>query len=104
MRVLKVLLLGLLISWQGVTAHAASAKVVKVLPQYLDREERHAISPSLFDRDAYQARLRRRPEERGGLRFAMQWKAPGTHPLKLRVELRGACGHEPTTAILEETV
>jgi len=86
------------------TAQAASPKVIKVLPQLLDRDGRHAISPSLFDRDAYQTHLRRHPEERSGLRFAIQWKAPKSTEYKLRVELRGARGKEPTTALLEQAV
>ena len=36
-------------------ATAQTGRVVKVLPLYLDLKGRDAISPSLFDRDAYQA-------------------------------------------------
>jgi hypothetical protein len=82
---------------------AASTKVIKVLPLYLDRQGRHALSPSLFDRDAYQAQLRHRPEERSGLRMDVQWKALQNTPLKLRVELRGGRGKEATKATLEAT-
>jgi len=99
-----LLLLLLLLGGGVLSAEAASAKLIKVLPQYLDREGRHAVSPSLFDRDAYQAQLRRRPEERAGVRFAIQWKAPHSARLKLKVELRGALGQEPTTALLEQPV
>ena len=105
MRALKFFpLLCLLAFFNATAASAPNAKVVKVLPQFLDKEGRHALSPSLFDRDAYQAQLRRRPEQRGGLRFAVQWKGPNATPLKLRVELRGARGTEPTNAVLEESV
>ena len=89
---------------QGFSVQAAPAKLIKVLPQFLDLEGRHAVSPSLFDRDAYQARLRQRPQDRSGIQFAIQWKAPNSMPLKLRVELRGARGAEPTTAVLEAAV
>ncbi len=82
---------------------AASTRVIKVLPLYLDRQGRHALSPSLFDRDAYQAQLRHRPEERSGLRMDVQWKALQNTPLKLRVELRGGRGKEATKATLEAT-
>lgn len=103
-RAFRFLPLLVLLGCSGIAAQAASFKLIKVLPQYLDREGRHAISPSLFDRDAYQARLRRRPEERSGLRFAVQWNAPDAASLRLRVELLGARGAEPTKAVLEESV
>ena len=82
---------------------AASAKIIKVLPQFLDLEGRHSISPSLYDRDAYQAKLRREPKERSALRFAVQWRAKQTVPLKLRVEMRGGKGSEATHATLESS-
>ena len=81
----------------------ASAKIIKVLPQFLDLERRHSISPSLYDRDAYQAKLRREPKERSALRFAIQWRAKQTVPLKLRVEMRGGKGSEATQATLESS-
>jgi len=84
-------------------ALAASAKIIKVLPQFLDLQGRHSISPSLYDRDAYQAKLRREPKERSGLSFAIQWKAKQTNPLKLRVEMRGGKGKEATEATLESS-
>ena len=48
-----------------------------MLPHYLDKEGRHTLSPSLYERDAYQAILRQNPEKRGGMRFDVQWKARG---------------------------
>ncbi|HEX3798896.1 MAG TPA: hypothetical protein VH413_09355 [Verrucomicrobiae bacterium] len=75
----------------GSTANAADGRVLKVLPQFLDLQGREAITPSLYDRDAYQAILRKNPKLRSGIRFAIQWKAnaPATEVLKLRVEMRG---------------
>ncbi len=72
-------------------AEAASGRVLKVLPHYLDQQGRHALSPSLFERDAYQQHLRKHPEEIGSLRFDVQWSASGVKPesLRLRVEARG---------------
>jgi hypothetical protein len=102
-RALKLSFLLLLIL-TGPTAHAASYKIIKVLPQFLDQEGHHAASPSLFERDAYQEHLRRHPELRSGIRFAILWKSRGSAQLKLRVEMRGARGMEPTTAVLEEPV
>jgi hypothetical protein len=71
-------------------AHAASGKVLKVLPHFLDLQGRHALSPSLFERDAYQAYLRKHPAEVSALRFDVEWSARGSAAgLKLRVEARG---------------
>ena len=71
---------------------AAEAKIVKVLPHYVDEQGRHALSPSLYDRDAYQAFLRRNPQQQSGLRFDVQWKAKASKQpgLKLWAEVRGS--------------
>ena len=103
-RSLTVLLFLLCAAGSVSPARSASAKLMKVLPQFLDREGRHAVSPSLYDRDAYQARLRRHPEECSGIRFAIEWKGPKAAPFSLRVELRGAHGQLPTTATLQQSV
>jgi len=82
----------------------ATGRVIKVLPHFLDLKGRAALSPSLYDRDAYQVELRDHPEKRSGIRFEMQWKTKGPvwSDLKLRVELRGvAQGGSPKQMILE---
>jgi len=88
-------------------AGAATGRVIKVLPQFLDLKGQHTLSPSLYERDAYQAQLRTHPEQRSGLRFAVQWKtkhAPAAQ-LKLRVELRGVPkGKLPRQLTLEQPV
>ena len=101
MRSLAFLALAALLATGCASTRTGSAKVLKVLPHFLDREGRHSVSPSLYDRDAYQARLRRHPEERSGLRFDVEWKSYTAARFRLRVELRGARGQEPTTAALE---
>jgi hypothetical protein len=101
LRLLLVLGCGLLAS---LTANAATAKIVKVLPHYIDLEGRVALSPSLYERDAYQALLRTKPERRSGLRFDVEWKASTRAPLTLRVELRGTRQEKATTAMIEATV
>ena len=87
-------------------ASAATGKVIKVLPQFLDLKGRHAISPSLYDRDAYQAYLRQTSTTNvSGMRFAVQWKASGASAdsLKLRVEIRGIThGERPPIVVLEQ--
>lgn len=101
---LALLLIGLLF---GPAAEAATGRVIKVLPHFTDKAGRTSLSPSLFERDAYQARLRNNPELRAGLRFAVQWKARGSafEPLKLRVELRGTAeANLPKTESMEMNV
>lgn len=77
--------------WMAAFAsHAATGRVVKVLPHLLDAKGRHSTSPSLYDRDAYQARLRQRPDEQSGIRYDVQWQAKAaTGVVKIRLELRG---------------
>jgi hypothetical protein len=88
----------------GLSAQAATGRVLKVLPHFLDSQGRNARSPSLYDRDAYQFFLRGNPEKRSAIRFDVQWKAKGPFgdPLKLRVELRGVVqGNVPKQHVLE---
>jgi len=88
-------------------ASAATGRVIKVLPQFLDLKGRHALSPSLYDRDAYQAFLREHTNEISGVRFAVQWKASGAgaDALKLRVEVRGIThGALPPKIVLKQQV
>ena len=104
MRSLKILSLILLAALSTQLAGAESAKVYKALPLFLDLQGRQSNFPSLFERDAYQAMLRKNPDKRSGLRFAIDWKATGVKEVKLRVELRGAHGKDPTKTTLEKTV
>ncbi|MFO1511357.1 MAG: hypothetical protein U1F83_00330 [Verrucomicrobiota bacterium] len=90
-------------------ASAATGSIVKVLPHFLDLEGRHSVSPSLYDRDAYQAELRRHPEKRSGMRFDILWRGRSQRKEKekatLRVELRGAAkGNLPSETKLETEV
>jgi hypothetical protein len=101
---MRQLILLLLVVLAPVAAQAAGARVYKVLPQYLDANGRASLTPSLYDRDAYQAMLRRNPDKRTALRFAVQWnaKVTGTNEWKLRVELRGVPeGKQPKQTVLE---
>ncbi|SPE60440.1 conserved exported hypothetical protein [Verrucomicrobia bacterium] len=88
-------------------AEAATGRVIKVLPMFRDTQGHEALSPSLYERDAYQFYLRQNPEKRSGMIFHVQWKAKGRPAarLLLRLELRGSAeGHLPTERILERTV
>ena len=103
----RPILILLLCFIMSATASAATGKVIKVLPQFLDLKGRAAISPSLYDRDAYQAFLRAHSTNVSSMRFAVQWKSHGKadDTLKLRVEIRGvAQGSLPPTAVLEQPV
>jgi hypothetical protein len=89
------------------SAEAASGRVLKVLPHFLDLQGRHSLSPSLYDRDAYQAFLRQNTNQISGVRFDIQWKVTGpkTAPLLLRLELRGtAHGNLPSKSTLETSL
>lgn len=80
-----------LLASTALLAHAGSGKVLKVLPHFLDQQGRHTLSPSLFERDAYQAHLRKNPAEVSALRFDLEWSAAGKPAnLRIRVEARGA--------------
>jgi hypothetical protein len=85
----------------------ASGRIIKVLPLLLDLNSHDAISPSLYDRDAYQVYLRQHTNEISAVRFDVLWKASniGDTKLKLRVELRstGAAGL-PHQTMLEQPV
>ena len=73
-------------------AEAAEAKILKVLPHLLDREGRHTLSPSLYERDAYQVHLRENEELISALRFDIQYKGPRPAPddLVMKIEIRGS--------------
>jgi hypothetical protein len=86
---------------------AVSGRVVKVLPLLLDLKGRDAVSPSLYDRDAYQVHLRQHTNEISAIRFDVLWKASNASgvKLKLRVELRGVgAGGLPRQMTLEQSV
>jgi hypothetical protein len=89
------------------SASAATGRVIKVLPQFLDLKGRASLSPSLYERDAYQARLRQHTNQISGMVFNVEWKTKGapTGPVKLRVEARGMIhGYTPEAVVLEKTV
>jgi len=98
----------LLLALPGVCLGAASGsgRVVKVLPLYLDQRGHDALSPSLFDRDAYQARLRTGSEVPSAVRFDVLWMgAAKGAKLTLRVEMRGVDAQGlPRQAMLEKEV
>jgi hypothetical protein len=76
---------------------ASSGRVLKVLPHLLDLNGRHATSPSLYERDAYQAHLRNHPDEVSGIRYDIHWKAKKANgeKLKLRIQLRSDVKDKP---------
>jgi hypothetical protein len=107
MRAFLILLVAFGVAAAAVAADTVSGRVVKVLPLLLDLEGRAALSPSLFDRDAYQAVLRQQSTNVSALRFDVLWKASKApaEPLKLAVELRGmGTNGVPRLATLETNV
>ena len=100
-----LLLLGSLAA--AVAADVTTGRVVKVLPLLLDLKGRAALSPSLFDRDAYQAYLRQHTNEVSAVRFDVLWSVSHADKsdLKLRLELRGTGPDSlPRATTLEQTV
>lgn len=92
-------------SYACLAADAVSGRVIKVLPFLLDTNGVESKSPSLFDRDAYQAYLLVHTNDVSGMRFDVLWKAEKSPDLKLRVELRGVGQtNQPTVKTLEMPV
>jgi hypothetical protein len=93
-------LLGLTVCLQ---AGETNLRIVKVLPFLLDKKGEHTISPSLFERDAYQGYLRRHPDEVSTLRYDFQWKgnAKSNEPVTVRLEVRGSRGDLRRPSIFE---
>lgn len=107
MRALFLLLLSLGVVAASQAADAASGRIVKVLPFLLDLHGRNATSPSLFDRDAYQAFLREHGTNVSAVRFDVLWQATKAPAEKLRiaVELRGiGTNNAPRLNTLETNV
>jgi hypothetical protein len=100
--------IGLLVGFPAEAGANASktARLIKVLPHYLDKEGRHTINPSLFDRDAYQYELRQDPELRSGLRFDVQWRTWSRSPgaLTIKLELRGSKAPAPSPVVVSVPV
>jgi GH43 family beta-xylosidase len=91
MRVWLILLAALSITVAAPAADAVSGRIVKVSPFLVDQKGRIAMSPSHFDRDAYQAILRLQTTNVSAVRFDVLWlasKAP-TEKIKIAVEVRG---------------
>lgn len=76
------------------TTTEPEARILKVLPSLLDAEGRASLHPSLYERDAYQALLRKESAKVGGLRFDVLWKTQPSlgprSPVVLKLELRGS--------------
>lgn len=77
----------------ALSAEASRAKAIKVFRFLVDAEGRHALSPSLLDRDAYQAHLREHPAKISGLRFVIRWKRQSKAQPSIRVEVRHGNGN-----------
>ncbi len=85
---------------------AAPPRIIKVLQHLLDQEGRNALYPSLYERDAYQAFLRKNPAKCSALRFDVQWKAPHTKSSQfvLRLEVRAVKTYVTQPLVIEQPV
>jgi len=84
-----------------------SARILKVLPHFLDQQGRHTINPSLFDRDAYQFELRQNPALRSGMRFDVLWKGLRRAPsavLTMKIEMRGSLATAQSPVVVSQRV
>jgi hypothetical protein len=91
----------------ALAADTVTGRVIKTLPFLLDKQGQDSTSPSLFDRDAYQAQLREHLKNVSGIRIDVQWKAvkAPAEKLKIRVEARGvALDGTPSMRTLETEV
>ena len=107
MRARLFLLLSLAVAAAAGAADPVTGRIVKVLPFLLDHQGRNATSPSLFDRDAYQAWLRDHGTNVAAVRFDVLWKATKAPAEKIRiaVDLRGiATNNTPRLCTLETNV
>lgn len=77
-----------LIVLPAMATDASSARIIKVLPHFLDTHGRTALAPSLYERDAYQDYLLKNPGKQSGLRFDVHWKAKSVQRPLLRIEIR----------------
>ena len=75
MRAQLLLLFSLGVVMAAPAADTVTGRVIKVLPFLLDQQGRNATSPSLFDRDAYQAFLREHGTNVSAVRFDVLWQA-----------------------------
>lgn len=96
-----LLLSGTFTTWAN---DAVEGYIVKMLPLLLDKNGHDAVSPSLFDRDAYQVYLREHTNQISAVRYDVLWRVK--HPVpakyKLRLELRGpVVNGRPTQKVLE---
>lgn len=98
------IMMGLMLLAGVFNAEAGKARISKVLPHLLDAKGRHTLSPSLYERDAYQAHLRRNPDLCSALRFDIRWAGINLKrdSLKLRLELR--VSGEPNKIVIEEPI
>jgi hypothetical protein len=107
MRALFILLVSLGVVAAVQAADTVNGRVLKVLPFLLDQQGRNAKSPSLFDRDAYQAYLLQHPTNVTAMRFDVLWKAAKSpeEQTKITIELRGSGTNSvPTINTLETNV
>jgi hypothetical protein len=90
MNLVRYICVSVALAFFAASGQAATAKIIKTLPHFLDLEGKHTLHPSLFERDAYQAELKRHPDRCSGMRFDVQWKSHDLKSATVRLEVRGA--------------
>jgi len=97
-----LLAIGLLLGMLSSVDAAQPGKISKVLPHWLDLRGRHTLSPSLLERDAYQAKLRADRGLCSGIRFDVKWSRNTGGDVKLQLELRVTGDAKPI--VLEQPI
>jgi len=90
---------------QTFAADAVKGRLIKTLPLFLDLKGRDSLSPSLYDRDAYQVYLRQHPEERSASASMYCGRAKNHRPpnSKCALKLRGISTNSlPSQTTLEQ--
>ncbi len=103
MRKIVSFLISLWLVGSSISAAEPVVEIKKTLRHLLDSDGRHTKSPSLLDRDAYQAHLKENPAEVNGLRFDLQirYASRTPAPVTIRVEIRHGKGTDILNATFE---
>lgn len=83
---------------------AAPVSVLKVLPYRLDNNGLHAVSPSLFERDAYQAYLKDHPDEVSTMRFDVHLRLREIDGKDVEVRVEARFGKGDSIETIKATV
>jgi hypothetical protein len=79
-------------------------QILKVLPHWLDQQGRHTLSPSLFERDAYQQHLSLHRDEVSTMRFDVNWRLATRDLTGCTLHLEARVGRDDAIETIEHEV